>query len=116
MNIFGIFSDSVQINGKTYKGKNVSIVNGEVFVDGKIQSEFTTQKNIRIQISGNVHTVESQSGDVEISGGVSGDVSSASGDIKCGAVGGSVQTASGDVKCGDVRGNVKTLSGDISRR
>lgn len=124
------------INGRVIhaEGSSVSIINGKVLVNGKQISNLDEiqDKEVNISISGDVQNLEvdyctqvnltgnaksvrTQSGDIEISGNVDGDVSSMSGDISCGDVAGNVRTASGDVECGNVTGNVKTVTGDISR-
>ena len=51
-----------------------------------------------IKIVGDVGNVKTTSGDVEISGNVTGSIQTMSGDVKCKTVGGSVTTMSGDIK------------------
>lgn len=123
------------INGKKFFGSNVSINNNSVVIDGKeiVDGEIYSEPKINIMIDGNVQNLEvdaclsikvngnvnklsTMSGRVEVTGEVSGDVSSTSGDIDCGEVKGSVQTVSGDVSCGAVGGSVKTVSGDIKNK
>ena len=123
------------INGRVIhaEGSSVSIINGKVRVNGKQISNLDEiqDKEVNISISGvqnlevdyctqvnltgNAKSVRTQSGDIQISGNVDGDVSSMSGGISCGDVAGNVRTASGDVECGNVTGNVNTVTGDISR-
>ena len=45
MNIFGN-KGTININGSSYSGSNVSIVNGIVTVDGVVQKQQIRQKNI----------------------------------------------------------------------
>lgn len=103
---------TIQINGQTYSGKSVIIRDGQVFVDGGLASELDTY-TISVTINGDVQSVETASGDIEVVGDVTGRCETASGDITCGAVGGDVSTMSGDVECGHIAGNVRTMSGDV---
>lgn len=114
LNIFRSKS-KVIINGKTYDhGKNVSITNGKVVIDGVVQEDnILAAGPISVLIQGTCGNIECASGEVIVSGSVDGDVSTASGDIDCGDVQGSISTASGDVQCGNVGGRITTASGDI---
>jgi hypothetical protein len=104
---------TITINSKSVSGRNIVVVNGRVIVDGKDETPESKEINIvvtgdveklevdacsKIEVNGNVHNVKTLSGDVEISGVVSGNVQTMSGDVKCGDIGGSVSTMSGDVK------------------
>lgn len=104
-------SGSVNVNGKSYSGKNIIINNGKVIVDGIEQSE-VLEHRITVNVVGDVGALEAISGDVSVIGNV-GSLQTTSGDIECHDVAGNVQTVSGDVDCGRVTGNVKTVSGDI---
>lgn len=53
---------------------------------------------IKIEITGNVESIETESGDV-----------------RCNAVSGNVNTMSGDVTCDNIKGHCSTMSGDIRR-
>lgn len=103
------------INGKPYVGSNVSVQNGKVIVDGKdvtpdIDSKeiiVTVDGNIqelnvdscnKVTVNGNVVNLKTISGDVDVSGNVSGPIKTISGDVDCGNVGGSINTTSGDIK------------------
>ena len=106
----------IKINGSIISGsigKNISISNGKIIVDGVDVTP--DSKNISISIEGNVETVTVSACDkIEITGDV-GSVKTQSGDVKIiGNVSDSVQTMSGDVECGIVSGNIKTMSGDIN--
>lgn len=106
--------NSININGSTfYGGRNITINNGRVIIDGK---DLTPDaKNISIQVNGDVHEMSVDAcNQVDIHGSV-GQISTLSGDVICHAVSGDVNTMSGDVRCQNVGGSVKTMSGDISR-
>ena len=109
-------NNTIVVNGVTYHGNSVSVVNGRVFVDGveKKTGDGAMQVQLSIKIEGDVELLETAAGDVEVSGSV-GNVKSTSGDVTCGDVSGNVVTVSGDVKAGSIGGSVTTVSGDIRR-
>lgn len=87
---------TVTINGKTYTGNNISINGNNVIVDGKRQGS-ALERPIWIVVNGNVESVTSSSGNVQVAGTV-----------------GKVKTMSGDVLTkGDILGSASTMSGDI---
>jgi hypothetical protein len=114
----------IKINGKSLSeliggryvsssSKNVSIVNGKVIVDGQtidledkvINVEITGNVDLlsadvctKITVNGEVGTVKTMSGDVEVSGKVTGSVSTMSGDVRAGSIGGNASSMSGDIK------------------
>jgi len=104
---------NIIINGTTYSGDSVVITNGKVIINGTDVTPDSKEINIKVEgniselkigacnkleITGDVSNVKTQSGDVEISGNVLGSVQTTSGDVECGNVGGSISTTSGDVK------------------
>jgi len=96
---------SITINGKTYTGKNsISIINGEVIIDGMPQSGERLTGVVRVEITGDPLSVTTDS-PVVVKGDVKGDVK-ADGPVTCGEVGGNVE-ADGPVTCGSVRGYVE---------
>lgn len=108
-------SASITIDGRTFKGNNVSIIGNKVVIDGVEQSGELVG-NIRITVNGNVDNIETTSGDIEVRGAV-GEVETTSGDVIVHSnISGSVKTMSGDVTAGSIGGNVKTMSGDIKTR
>lgn len=115
LNINNIISSSVSIGGKTFQGDNVSIINGEVFVDGVKQDDVSKQPKIEVIINGNV-------GDVELSGGnmkcgdVDGDVRVSGGNIDAGDIEGDVRASGGNINCDKVGGNVKASGGNVNHR
>jgi len=101
------------INGSVFNGNSISIKNGKITVDCKDVTPDQKEISIsvtgdvkelkadscnKITVKGNVTTVSTLSGDVEISGDVQGPVTTMSGDVKCGNIAGSVQTMSGDIR------------------
>lgn len=106
---------TISVNGKTYSGNSVSVVNGNVFVDGK-KAEPSKQPIVSIIIEGQVDKLSVDSCDSLIAKGNVGSLKTMSGDIECGNVLGNVKTMSGDVRCEDIHGDVSSVSGDIKNR
>lgn len=119
---------SIRVNGKTYQGNNVSMINGKVFVDGKEVDSGDSDQKVVIHCDGNLTFQEFQcSNSVEINGNVTGNISchgsftghnitgdvNAGGSVNCDNIGGSVK-AGGSVNCDDIGGNV-TAGGSINR-
>jgi len=106
-------SNRVTIDGKDFVGRNVTITNGTVTVDGKRQpGELIDEVNITVH--GDVDSIENSAGTVTAQ--KTGTVKTQSGDVRCGDVSGSVSTMSGDVTCGSISGSTSTMSGDIRHR
>jgi hypothetical protein len=119
---------SITINNSSFSGKNVSIINGVVTIDGQIQ-QIPDEKIITISVIGNleslhvgsckeliitgdVERVDTQSGSVKCNN-VKGNVKTLSGSVSCSNVSGDVETMSGNVNAQDITGRVKTISGNI---
>ena len=117
--ITGNRSGTCTINGKTFKGNNISIIDGVVYVDGKAADESNASINttIIVKITGNVDSISTASGDVEVTGHA-GKISTGSGNVSTGGgCAGAIFTSSGDVDInGQVCGSVKTKSGNIRYR
>ena len=101
----------VVINGTTYAvadGASISVKNGEVVIHERrgphdrpeVAVTYSFTESVRVEVHGNCGSINTVSGDVVVSGDVSG----------------SIQTVSGDVECQSVSGGVKTVSGDITTR
>lgn len=90
---------SITINGKTYTGKSVSIINGEITIDGVKQSGDKLQGVVRVEVNGGLAGLTTDA-PVVVNGDVHGDVH-ADGPVTCGDVAGSVE-ADGPVTCGNV--------------
>ena len=114
---FKMSGGSVTVNGKTYKGKNLSImVDGSVIVDGVVQEGAPLVGPINVTVNGDVGSLRTVSGDITVNGST-GSIQSTSGDVEVkGDVVGNVQTVSGDVSCKKIEGHARTVSGDIKTR
>ena len=110
-------TSTVVINGVTITGgRNVTIRNGKVIADGVDVTP--DAKEISITVNGNVDKLEADAcSKISVTGDV-GSVKTQSGDVDVkGAINGSVQTMSGDVDCGGpIGGSVSTMSGDVKHR
>lgn len=95
---------SVTINGKTYKGNNISVVNDKVYIDGKLldQASPDGQGILHVHVTGTLHNLETDAS--VVAQNIAGTVQ-AGGSVNCDNVGGNVQ-AGGSVSCDDVQGNV----------
>jgi len=93
---------TVTIDGRSFSGRSVSIINGRVIIDGVAQGG-TLSGVVEIKITEGV--LAELKTDASVScGSVTGNVS-AGGSVNCDRVGGSV-TAGGSVNCDDVGGSV----------
>lgn len=94
----------IQINGKTYQGRSVSIVNNRVVIDGIDVTDKDMPKTILdIHVTGDLVSLETTAS-VSCEN-VQGDVI-AKGSVNCDDIKGSVY-ASGSVNCSRVGGNVR---------
>lgn len=107
----------ININGTHYDGDNISIQNGELFVNGEKVSTGET-KEIYITVEGDVGDVNiAHCKQLIVHGIVEGDVDLVSGDVTVKRdVLGDVETVSGNVKCERIAGNVETVSGNITQK
>lgn len=113
MSIFGSKAN-LTLNGVSYSGRNISVTNGRVVIDGRdVTAAADSQSKLVIEVKGDLEHLEVGScASVTIAGAV-GSVSTASGDVHCGDVGGRVSAVSGDIYCCNVTGDVESVSGDI---
>ena len=106
-------NNTISINGKTYKGNDLSISGGKVYIDGKLQHE-EDKIDINITVNGNLDTLEvdacntitvkqnckvvtCKNGNVIIHGNVEGDVTNKNGNIKCKNILGDANTNIGNI-------------------
>lgn len=104
----------IEINGRKFTGSNVSIVGGEIIVDGKEVEGLEGEKEITVNVEGNLvnlHTdhgvvnlkgsaefIQSVNGNINVDGCVYGDVKAFNGNIDCKAAQGSVSSINGNIK------------------
>jgi hypothetical protein len=101
--IIGTVSGRITYNGRTInipQSSRMELVDGQILIDGKPfeQHDKADCPIIKIELTGNVEHVQTQTGDVE----VHGDVHNA-------------KTMSGDITCDCIKGHCSTMSGDIRR-
>ncbi len=101
--IIGTVSGRITYNGRTInipQSPRMELVDGQILIDGKPFEQYDKADCpiIKIELTGNVEHVQTQTGDVE----VHGDVHNA-------------KTMSGDITCDCIKGHCSTMSGDIRR-
>lgn len=101
--IIGTVSGRITYNGRTInipQSSRMEVVDGQILIDGKPFEQYDKADCpiIKIELTGNVEHVQTQTGDVE----VHGDVHNA-------------MTMSGDITCDCIKGHCSTMSGDIRR-
>ena len=98
----------------SFSGKNITVNNNNIFVDGIDVTPNTKEINISVEgnieqleisacnkclINGDVGIIKTQSGSVEVNGNIKGSISTMSGSVDCeGSIEGSVSTMSGNIK------------------
>lgn len=94
----------------------MELVDGQILIDGKPFEQCNEEDFpiIKIELTGNVESIKTGSGDVIINGDAH-NISTMSGDVRCKTIEGSVSTMSGDVTCDNIKGNCSTMNGDIRR-
>lgn len=123
-----VVTSTITVNGQTFVGNNVSVVNGEVIVDGKkvaapegkviniaVQGDIESLKVDRgsVNVTGSVGSVAVSQGDVESIGGVKGKVEIDQGNLECGDIFGDVSVNMGNVVAGTIHGSVKAKMGNV---
>lgn len=101
--IIGTVSGRITYNGRTInipQSSRMELVDGQILIDGKPFEQYDKADCpiIKIELTGNVEHVQTQTDDVE----VHGDVHNA-------------KTMSGDITCDCIKGHCSTMSGDIRR-
>lgn len=115
-NIVSCSAGKITINNQVFKGKSVSIIDNEIFIDGVRQSQSKQPTPvINITIERDCESVNLQSGDVVVKGKCH-TIKTASGNVQAYQVGGDITTVSGNISCHDVCGNAKTVSGNIIKK
>jgi len=95
----------ITINGKTFHGSNITVINDRVFIDGKeVNAGDSSGKILEVVISGETASINSEA-PVTVNGNVHGNVKTY-GALQCsGSITGKVD-AGVSVNCGDINGNV----------
>lgn len=101
--IIGTVSGRITYNGRTInipQSSRMELVDGQILIDGKPFEQYDKADCpiIKIELTGNVEHVQTQTGDVEVHGDVHND-----------------KTMSGDITCDCIKGHCSTMSGDIRR-
>lgn len=101
--IIGTVSARITYNGRTInipQSSRMELVDGQILIDGKPFEQYDKADCpiIKIELTGNVEHVQTQTGDVEVHGDVHND-----------------KTMSGDITCDCIKGHCSTMSGDIRR-
>lgn len=101
--IIGTVSGRITYNGRTInipQSSRMELVDGQILIDGKPFEQYDKADCpiIKIELTGNVEHVQTQTGDVEVHGDVH-----------------NVKTMSGDITCDCIKGHCSTMSGDIRR-
>lgn len=129
--LFNVTSKStISVNGRTFQGNTVSIVNGDIIVDGK-KVDSPDEKEITITITGNVKELHLDSGTINLEGdvgdlhvahgkvGIQGDVKGGAnikhGNLECDNIFADVEVTHGNVRAATIHGAVSTKMGNISR-
>lgn len=94
---------TIIVDGSTYSGKNVQIINGRVIVDGK-ETNGKEYGSINVIVNGNLETLDCTS--AEINGDVHGNVDATN--VTCKAIGGDVDAT--NVKCDFIEGDVDAVN------
>lgn len=117
-NVGGIASGGMSINGKSYTGKSVNMIDGVIYVDGVAVDgkEAKMVGPIKVEVTGNCDSVTTSSGNIAIHSGDVKEARSTSGDITVGGdVTGNASSTSGDVRIsGSLGGNASSISGDVN--
>lgn len=94
---------SVTINGVTYEGNNIKVVNNKVWIDGKrVDAKPDEQQILHVHVTGTLHNLDV--GGSVTAQDVAGYVD-AGGSVQCGNVGEYVD-AGGSVQCKNVGGDI----------
>jgi len=104
----------ITINGVSYANDNASVVGNKIIIDGKDVTP--DAKNITIHVDGNIDNLSVDCCNKLTVNGNVGELKTLSGDVDVtGDISGNVETVSGDVEASVIHGSVKTMSGDITR-
>lgn len=110
--------NNIHVNTVSH-ARNVVISGGVITVDGRqmtdLNSEYSEQPTVIVNIVGNVESVETENADVLVNGSVH-EVNTHNGNINCGDVTGTVRSHNGTINCGTIGGDARTHNGSINHR
>lgn len=117
--IIGTVSGRITYNGRTINvppSSHMELVDGQILINGEPIDQYNEEDLpiIKIELTGNVESIKTGSGDVTIKGNAH-NISTMSGDVRCKTIEGSVATMSGDVTCDNIKGSCSTMNGYIRR-
>ena len=99
-------NNTVTINGQTFQGGNVSIINGKVIIDGKEQSDVSGCQTVNVVVNGNVSKGLTCSGNATINGNVIGYVDAGNGVDVSGDVEGDIDAGNSVTVHGSCNGDI----------
>lgn len=103
----------INVNNKSYTGRNIVINNGQIIIDGKNVTP-ENEKQIEIRVTGDIDTLNVDYCDTLLVAGNVAIVTTGSGDVNCETISNGARTGSGDIECTTINGNVQTGSGDVN--
>ena len=108
----------ININGMSFNGSNISISNNKIYVDGKrVDEQFEDQKTFNIVVDGPLSKLDVENAEsIEIKGDV-GSIKTTNGNVQVsGSVNGDVKTVNGNVNAINIDGKVSTVNGNINEK
>lgn len=117
--INGNISGKIHVNNRVVNiphGSCFKMVNGQFLINGNPLEQYNEADcpTIKIELTGNVESIQTADGDVTVNGNVRY-AKTMSGDIKCKTIEGDAKTMSGDITSDCIKGYCSTMSGDIRR-
>lgn len=123
-------ANSISVNGKSFSGRNVTIINGKVIVDGKTV-DMPDAKEIIVNIEGDLGSLQLDAGTVNVTGhagdvhvgqgtakvemDVKGEVRVDQGKLECNDIFADVRVDMGNIKASTIHGNATTKMGNITK-
>lgn len=116
---------NIGINGKIFlngrevnvTGRKIEIRDGKMIIDGTPIDQYDESRLpvFKIEINGDVDSIQAETGDVTVNGNVR-EVTSKNGNVRCHTVEGNVDSKNGNVVCDVIKGSCDTKNGNIMRR
>jgi hypothetical protein len=109
----------ININGMSFTGSKVQITNNKIYIDGKLldESHLEDAKVFNIIVDGPLSKLDVENAEsIEIKGDV-GSVKTTNGNVQVsGSVNGDVKTVNGNVNAINIDGKVSTVNGNINEK